>query len=107
MNTNTTKAAEKNQANGTTGTNRPHPREPAAPHNATSKGQGALRGEDAREKATTLAGALQGVEWLVVEAQLAVSTENPEMAEYLRRLQLGLSRAQGRLLIALRGGNHE
>ena len=103
MNTNATEAAKKNQANGTAGTNRTHPQEP----DATSKGESALRGEDAREKATTLAGALQGVEWLVAEAQLAISTENPEMAEYLRRLHLGLSRAQGRLLIALRDGNHE
>ena len=61
----------------------------------------------ARLKVMALMGALQALEWLVVEAQRAVEgpapVGDPELHEFLLKLQLGLSRAQGRCLLYVEG----
>lgn len=66
---------------------------------------------DGRLKVMALYGALQGLEWMVVEAQHAVlgpaPLGDPALHEYLLKLQLGLSRAQGRCLLYLDGAAQE
>jgi hypothetical protein len=60
-----------------------------------------------KAKVMALYGALQALEWLVVEAQVAVSGPapmgDPALHEFLLKLQLGLSRAQGRCLLHVEG----
>lgn len=60
-----------------------------------------------RLKLMALYGALEALEWLVVEAQAAVKgpapVGDPELHEFLLKLQLGLSRAQGRCLQHIEG----
>ena len=64
--------------------------------------QPAIVRSNAQLKLLALYGALQGVEWLVVEAQCAVAGPapmgDPQLHPYLLKLQMGLARAQGHCL---------